>query len=87
MAKILEEKFFDVRVVNRYLKKNSISQKDYESHLSSLPNDEKNFELVMIEEDDLGVGDDLTADEMESLPEITEDDINNFDFMENEKKK
>ena len=83
MTKELDEKFFDVRVVKRYLKKGSITPKDVDEHLKTLPNDQDNFEMVMFEEDDIGVGSDLSEEDLKSMPEITEDNIDNFDFLEN----
>lgn len=85
MSKNLQEKHFDIRVVNRYLKNGNITEKDLKEHYKSLPNDEDNFELVMIEEDDIGIGETLSEEELQSMPAITEDNIDNFDFMDEEK--
>ena len=79
-----EEKYFDVRVVGRYIKKGTISDGDVDTFKSALPNDEDNFELVMIEEDDIGIGDELSEEELKAMPTITEDNIDNFDFLEDE---
>lgn len=84
MTKQLQDKFFDVRVVNRYLNKGAITEKDVKNHFKDLPNDQDNFELVLIEEDDIGVGDTLSEEELKSMPAITEENIDNFDFMEKE---
>lgn len=80
MSKDLLEKHFDVRVVNRYLKKGALTQKDIDDHYASLPNDDGNFELVMLEDDDLA-GDSLSDAEIEAMPAMTEDSIDDFDFM------
>ena len=82
MSKEIQEKHFDIRVVKRYLAKGAISQSDLKNHYDSLPNDETNFELVMIEDDDIGVGEELSDAEIEAMPAMTEDNIDNFDFME-----
>lgn len=85
MTKSYEEKHFDVRTMDRYLQKGAISQSDIKEHMDALPNDEENFELIMIEDDDIGLGDTLTDEEIQSMPAMTEDSIDNFDFMtENE---
>lgn len=78
----LPEKFFDVRTMARYAQKGLISAKDIEEHYKVLPNDEGNFELSIIEDDDIGIGEELSEDELKALPPMTEDDIDNFDFME-----
>lgn len=82
MNKNLDEKFFDVRTLGRYLQKGVITRQDVQNHLKSLPNDENDFKLVMFEEDDIGLGEELTEEELKSMPEITEDNIDNFDFLE-----
>lgn len=83
MSKEIQEKHFDVRVVNRYLKKGTLTPKDLESHYASLPNDEGNFELSVITEDDddIGLGDELSDEEIEAMPAMTEDNIDDFDFI------
>lgn len=81
MSKDLLEKHFDVRVVNRYLKAGQLSKKDVDDHFAALPNDEGNFELVMLEDDDLNDGDSLSEAEIEAMPAMTEDSIDNFDFI------
>ncbi len=84
MTKNIENKYFDIRTRGRYLKSGEISQKDVDQYLKQLPNDEENFELVMIEEDDIGLGEQLSEEELKSMPSITEENINNFDFLEEE---
>lgn len=82
MSKLsLPEKFFDVRTMSRYARKGNISAKDVEEHYKALPNDEDNFELSIIEDDDIGVGEELSEDELQALPPMTEDEIDNFDFL------
>ena len=78
----LPEKFFDVRTMSRYARKGSISAKEIEDHYKALSNDEGNFELSIIEDDDIGVGEELSEEELKALPPITEDDIDNFDFLD-----
>lgn len=79
---LLPEKFFDVRTMSRYARKGNISAKDIEDHYKALPNDEDNFELSILEDDDdIGVGEELSEDELKALPPMTEDDIDNFDFL------
>lgn len=79
----LPEKYFDLRTRDRYIKKNLISKKDVESYLSDLPNDEDNFELSMFEDDDeIGLGEALSEEELQAMPEITEDNIDDFGFLE-----
>lgn len=82
MSKNPEEKFFDVRTNSRYIKKSVISQKDLQDHLKALPNDEENFDLVMFEEDDIGVGGEMSEDEINAMPTITEESIGKFDFVD-----
>lgn len=85
MSKPVDEKYYDVRTMDRYLKKGLIKKGDVESHLKALPNDEDNFELSVLDDDDeLGIGEVLSDDEMENLPPMSEDDIDNFDFLEKE---
>ncbi len=54
-TKELSEVYFDTRTRSRYMAKGLISQKDYESFLTTLPNDEDNFELAPFEDDDLEI--------------------------------
>lgn len=77
------EKYYDVRTVDRYLKKGLIKKADLESYLKKLPNDEDNFELSVLD-DELGVGDALSEEEIKNLPPMSEDDIDNFDFLDKE---
>lgn len=84
MAKTFEEKLYDVRTVERYLKKGLVNKSDVTAYLKSLPNEQDNFELTTFEEDDLGLGD-MSDEEVASLPPIKEEDIDNFDFLEDEK--
>ncbi len=86
MTKNADSKYFDVRTRERYLKSGQISQKEIDQQLKSLPDDEANFELVMVEEDDIGLGDSLSDEELNSMPNMTEDNIDNFDFLEDEEK-
>ena len=49
------ERFFDVRIYERYVKEGKITQKDYEKHVKSLPDvSEKATPLVMDEEEKTG---------------------------------
>lgn len=87
MTKNLQEKHFDVRTRDRYLAKGSIQQNDIESYYKALPNEEENFELTTFEDDEIGIGDELTEEEMEALPPMREEDIDNFDFLEDSENK
>lgn len=84
MSKPADEKYYDVRTMDRYLNKGLIKKTDVESHLKGLPNDEDNFELSVLDDDELGIGEVLSDDEIEKLPPMSEDDIDNFDFLEKE---
>jgi hypothetical protein len=84
MSKPVDEKYYDVRTMDRYLTKGLIKKSDVETHLKSLPNDEDNFELSVLDDDELGIGEVLSDDEIEKLPPMSEDDIDNFDFLEKE---
>lgn len=84
MSKQIEEKLLDIRTVDRNIKNGLLTQKDVDQYNKNIPNDEDNFELIMIEEDDIGIGDTLTEEELKSMPAITEENIDNFDFMEKE---
>jgi hypothetical protein len=75
------EKHFDVRTQAHYQRKGLITKKDLEDFSSKLPNDEDNFELMVFEEDDLDLGD-FSEDELNSMAPITEENINNFDFLD-----
>jgi hypothetical protein len=76
------EKHFDVRSVNYYLKKGVITKKDVESYTAQLPNDEDNFELMVFEDDDLDLGDDFSEADLQAMDPITEENIDNFDFLD-----
>ncbi|MBF0104069.1 MAG: hypothetical protein HQM16_01970 [Deltaproteobacteria bacterium] len=80
MAKNIDTRYLDKRIRENYLKKGIISESDINAYLKDLPNEENNFELVMITDDEIGVGDELSDEEISSMPEITEDNIDNFDF-------
>jgi hypothetical protein len=82
MEKNLDSKCFDVRTRNRYQSNGEISKKDVDNYFKELPNEEENFELVMIVEDDIGLGDQLTEEELNAMPNMTEENINNFDFLD-----
>ena len=45
-----DEKFFDVRVYERYVKEGSITKKDYERYVKSLPDVGDKAETLVIEE-------------------------------------
>lgn len=80
--KNLNEKHFDVRTVNHYLKKGLITKKDVESFVSALPNDEDNFELMVFEDDDLGLDGTFSEADLQAMEPITEENIDNFDFLD-----
>ena len=45
------EKAFDLRTLEYQLARGTISQKEYDQYLASLPDEEGNFEEVVIEEE------------------------------------
>lgn len=48
-----EDKYYDVRVVNRYIKEGMITQKNYESFIKKLPDVEEKSEILNIEEEEV----------------------------------
>lgn len=82
MAQDIPEKYLDRRIRERYLKKGLVTKKEVEQHLKALPNDEHNFELTTFAEDDLGIGNELSEEDLKNMPPMSEDDINNFDFVD-----
>lgn len=46
------EKFYDVRVSERYIKEGVISKKQYEDHIKNLPDAEDKSEVLVIEEEE-----------------------------------
>ena len=79
MSKNLPEKLFDVRTRKSYLTKGKISEKDVENYIAALPDDADNFELTSFEDDDFfGT---MTDEEISSMAPMTEDAINDFDFL------
>ena len=48
-----DDKLYDVRVVNRYIKEGMITQKNYESFMEKLPDVEEKSEILKIEEDEV----------------------------------
>lgn len=46
------EKFYDVRVSERYIKEGIISKKQYEDHIKNLPDAEDKSEVLVIEEEE-----------------------------------
>lgn len=82
MAQGITEKYLDRRVRERYLKKGLITPKELEQHLKALPNDEDNFELTTFVDDELGVGDELSEDELKNMSPMSESDINDFNFTD-----
>lgn len=84
MSKKIDEKYFDIRTRNRYLEKNIITKKDVHEFVTTLQNDEDNFELSLIDseaDEEIDIGSKLSEEEIESMPEISEDSINDFDFL------
>ena len=84
MSKPIDEKYFDVRTMSRYVRQGRVKKEDINTHLKNLPNDEDNFALSTLDDDDMGVGDVLTDAELEKLPPMSEEDIDNFDFLDEE---
>lgn len=81
MSKTIEQKHVDVRTMQRYLKKGLIKKSEVDTYLKSLPNEEDNFELTVFEDDDLGLGD-MSDEEMASMAPMSEEDIDKFDFID-----
>jgi hypothetical protein len=81
MSKAIEQKYVDVRTMHRYLKKGLVKKSEVDTYLKSLPNEEDNFELTVFEDDDLGLGD-MSDEEMAAMPPMSEEDINKFDFVD-----
>lgn len=75
------EKYFDVRAVDFYLKKGVISRDEIDKYHKALPNDEENFELTVLQEDDDMNMVGFSEDDIKSMPPLSEDDIDNFDFL------
>ncbi len=85
MTKDADPKIFDTRVIDRNIKKGLITKKDYDVYLKQLANDEDNFDLVPIEDENAEGP--LSEEEIKAMPEMTPEQIENFDFLENEKAK
>ncbi|HET7289536.1 MAG TPA: hypothetical protein VFJ67_03785 [Thermodesulfobacteriota bacterium] len=47
-----EEFIYDVRVTSRHIREGVITKKDYDKHLSELPNVEEKSEPLIIEDED-----------------------------------
>lgn len=63
-AKKNDEKLFDLRTLNAFQSRGILKPADYEKYLKSLPDEEGNYDTVLIEEDE-----DLTEDETETSEE------------------
>lgn len=61
-----EDFLYDERIVERHIKDGTLSKKDYEKHLKSLPDSEEKGEVLIIEEDEV-------VDEIE-LESVEEDE-------------
>ena len=48
------EKFFDVRIYERYVKEGEITLKDYEKHVKSLPDVSDKATFLIIDEEETG---------------------------------
>ena len=51
-----EEFIYDVRVTNRHIREGVITKKDYEKHLSDLPDVEEKSEPLIIDDEDERTG-------------------------------
>ena len=51
-----EEFIYDVRVTNRHIREGVITKKDYEKHLSDLPDVEDKSEPLIIDDEDVRTG-------------------------------
>ncbi len=47
-----DERLFDLRTLDAYQSRGVLKPSDYDKYLKSLPDDEGNYELVVIEEDE-----------------------------------
>ncbi|MCC6272556.1 MAG: hypothetical protein IT572_03730 [Deltaproteobacteria bacterium] len=63
-AKKNDEKLFDLRTLDAFQARGTLKPADYEKYLKSLPDEEGNYDTVMIEEDE-----DLESDEAETSEE------------------
>ncbi len=50
-----EDFLYDERIVERHIKDGTLSKKDYDKHLKSLPDVEEKGEVLIIEEDEVVV--------------------------------
>lgn len=48
-----DEKLYDVRVVDRYIKEDMLSEKNYESYIKKLPDVEDKSEILIIDEEEI----------------------------------
>ena len=64
-----EEFLYDVRIAERNIKDGSLSKKEYEKHLKSLPDVEEKGEPLIIEEDEVLVEEELAAEEVDQAQE------------------
>lgn len=51
MAKNVDDRLFDSRVVEKNISKNLITRKDYEKYLDSLQDESKNCEEISLEDE------------------------------------
>lgn len=51
---------FDTRVAERFMRDGRLERKDYEAMLSQLPDEEGNFEIIDLTDDDANAGGSLT---------------------------
>ena len=65
-----DEKLFDVRVTDRYMKEGLLNKKDYESFIKKLPDVEEKSEILVIEEEE--VEENATEETEESTEEGSE---------------
>ena len=64
-----DEKLFDVRVSDRYIKEGLLNKKDYQSFIKKLPDVEEKSEILVIEEEEV---EETAAEETESDEEESE---------------
>lgn len=62
MSPEFKEKHFDVRLQNRFKKRGVVTDSDVQKHLSDLPNDEDNFDLVPFEDEEVFIDETFAAD-------------------------
>ena len=64
-----EDFLYDERIVERHIKEGTLSKKEYEKYLKSLPDSEEKGEVLIIEEDEIAEEEVVEEMELESVEE------------------